>query len=97
MKYGKITNEQLKFLKQPIHSENGELFTNDESILFGYGYKKIVYTDPPEAEGFYPEPKWEETETEIVQVWELVPLPPEEATAKDYEEALLRLGVDFNE
>ena len=40
------------------------------------GYKKVVFTDPPETgEGYHAESGWEEREDEIVQVWEIVKDP----------------------
>lgn len=96
--YGKLIDGNLINFKQPIRTSDGDIFTNDQGIITQYGYKKIVYTEPPEApEGYYPEPKWTETDTQIVQEWEFIPLPPEEATDEEYLSALEKMGVELND
>lgn len=47
------------------------------SWLAENGYKPIRYTEAPTEEGKYAVSHWEDTETEIVQTWELLPLPDE--------------------
>lgn len=98
MKYGKLIDGNLINFKQPIRTSDGDIFTNDPEIIMQYGYKEIVYTTPPKVEtGFYAFPHWEETEAQIIQIWEILPLPPDEATSEDYESALSEMGVDLND
>lgn len=50
------------------------------------GYLPVRYTDPPiPDEGYYPVSGWEEQGGEIVQVWHLEELPPEEAPAEAWD------------
>ena len=97
MKYGKLINGNLIAYRQPIRTQNGDIFTNDGEIIIQYGFKEIIETPKPETEsGYYAVPHWEETETQILQVWDIFPLPepsPEEQL-EDAKEALNILGVN---
>lgn len=92
MKYAKLIDGALQFAPNPIRLNGEDIFTTDPTP---YGYKPVVYPDPPQQEGYYAEPNgWEETGTEIRQLYRLVPIP-DEATSEDYEVALERLGVEM--
>ena len=75
MIFGKITaNGELErhSIHNPIILKNGSmLVSGDPDVLLPYGYKKVIYTAPPEQEGYYADFTWKETDTEIVQMWEL--------------------------
>ena len=48
------------------------------------GYKPVELSLPENApDGYYYEPTWEENDDNIIQVWELHPLPEPEPTAED--------------
>ena len=66
--YGKLVNGELRGAPRPIKTENGDVFTNDPTLLFHYGYKPIILTDCP-SDGKSYISSWTETETEITQVW----------------------------
>ena len=85
--YGKLINNELHVLRLPIKADGEDIFTNDPVVLLRYGYKEVIFTDPPECEeGYYAESAWDETETTIIQRWTVVPIPPEEVTENEYTE-----------
>ena len=79
MNYGKLDKNTLECLKPPIklthdliidgavHPAGAYLFTTNEAVLLQLGYKRIVDNPRPDdaIHGY-----WDETETEIVKVWE---------------------------
>lgn len=91
--FAKLINENLKIYKPPIKADGKDIYTNDKSVLLQYGWKEVVNTETEEREGFYPSAYYEETETEIIQKWEYIPIP-EEPTLDDTLNALNILGVD---
>lgn len=92
MRYAKLIDGALQYAPNPIRVGGEDIFTNDPRP---YGYKPVIYPEPPQQEGYYAVPDgWEETETEIRRKWRLEPAPEEDASAEDYEEALERLGVE---
>lgn len=84
--YAKLENGRLVTHTPTIRLPDGRSVTNpSEKWLKLAGYKEVVYTDSPEPEAdMIPVPYWEETETEIVQVWkeEKIPEQPVDATAR---------------
>lgn len=72
--YAKLIDGNLQFAKMPLKIGGKHVFTNDENILRAQGYKPVEYTDAPQQEGYYAECEWQETETEIVLVWTLIPI-----------------------
>lgn len=74
MEYAKLVNGSLRASPKNVEY-NGKIICNPkENILLDMGYFPVTYTNMPtdEIEGSHYEPHWEQTETEIVQVWELV-------------------------
>lgn len=79
MTYGIINNGAIKYLTPPIklthdliidgvvHPAGASLSTTNEEVLLQLGYKRIV-DDPRPADAIHG--YWDETETEIVKVWE---------------------------
>ncbi len=57
------------------------------------GWLPVVYTDPPEAEGYYAESGWAEEDGRIVQEWVLIPIPEDE-DIDDAEALQIILGGD---
>ena len=81
--YAKLNGSSLQMAPKRVTYEGHIIFNPCADVLSALGYKPVVYTDPPEAvEGMIPVSTWEETETEIVQVWkeEKIPEPPADAT-----------------
>ena len=79
--YAKLQNGMLRSAPKTV-TWNG-CTVNNPSIdkLVELGYKLVVYTDMPEntTEGKHYESSWTETESEIIQTWNLVddPVYPE--------------------
>ena len=79
--YAKLQNGMLRSAPKTV-TWNGCTVNNPSADkLVELGYKPVVYTDmPTDAEtGKHYESSWTETETEIIQVWNLVddPVYPE--------------------
>ena len=83
MIFGKLKNEkQIELFHQPLKIDGKDIFTNDKDLILQYGWKEIINTEAPETEeGFYANYHYEETETQIIQKWEILPLP--EPTTED--------------
>ena len=79
--YAKLQNGMLRSAPKTV-TWNGCTVNNPSAEkLMELGYKPVVYTDMPEntTEGKHYESSWEESDTEIIQVWNLVddPVYPE--------------------
>lgn len=101
MRFAKlISDKKLKYFFQPLKIDGKDIFTNDKELLLQYGWKEVINTEAPETEeGFYADYHYEETENEIIQEWEILPLPeptPEEQL-EDAVNALNILGVNADE
>lgn len=77
MKYAKLINSELVFAPRSVTIGQTHYNPTPISWLAENGYKPIHYTEAPTEEGMYAVDHWEETEEEIVQIWELLPLPDE--------------------
>lgn len=79
--YAKLQNGMLRSAPKTVQWRNCTVNNPSAEKLMELGYKPVVYTDmPTDAEsGKHYESSWEETETEITQVWNLVedPIYPE--------------------
>lgn len=92
MSYAKLIDGALDYAPNPIRAGGRDIFTTDPSP---YGYKPVVYPEPPEQEGMVAVfDGWEETESEIRQKWRLEPETEPTARPDDYEAALRKLGVE---
>lgn len=64
----------------PLTVGDTHVFTTDEAVYLAQGYKRRVFTSPPQREGFIavsaPADMWEETNTEYRQVWLLEEAAP---------------------
>lgn len=78
-KYGKLIDGFLRIAPKRVEYEGKQIINPRPEILLALGYKPIVYTPiPEEIEGYYWVSEWEETETEIVQMWVSYPIPDPE-------------------
>lgn len=79
--YAKLQNGILRSAPRTVQWHGCTVNNPSGEKLVELGYKPVVYTDMPETtvEGKHYESSWEETETEITQVWNLVddPVYPE--------------------
>ena len=86
--YAKLQNGILRSAPRTVTWRNCIVCNPGPDRLTELGYKPVRYTDMPEntETGKHYESSWEETETEITQVWNLVddPVYPEpEPTAEE--------------
>ena len=93
MKYAKLINGTLRSAPKKVDYNGKTIFNPPEEILLGMGYLPVTYTDIPTdaSNGQHYESHWEQTDTEIVQVWTLVDNPAEpepEVTQEERIEAL---------
>ena len=72
MIYGKLVDGELRGAPRPIKTSEGDVFTNDPALLLQYGYKPIIMAEYPSDGKSYID-SWEETETEITQIWTELP------------------------
>ena len=84
--------------KEIIELDAIKALVKDDQIVIccGGGGIPVIETEPPVTDEFhYAEPHWAEESGQIVQEWELLPIPEsEEADADDYEAALREVGVN---
>lgn len=81
--HAKFINNTLSFAPRTITIGQTHYNPAPVSWLSENGYKPLRHTDAPEQNGFYAEPSWTETETEIVQEWTLVPVPETDVFAEE--------------
>ena len=76
--FGKIINQELQKPSYPIRHNDKDYFTIDPSVMLELGWKELVYTPKPvSTEGQYIF-HWEETNNQLIQVWELIEYSEEE-------------------
>lgn len=96
--YAKLISGRLVAAPAYLDTEVGRVFNPDSETLLKAGYKPVRYTtmtvDP--GIGYYWAPSWDETETEIVQVWkeEKIPEQPVDATARLDEILIILSGAE---
>lgn len=69
MNFGHLENGKLIKTKFPIIIDGKHIFATESSTLLKAGEKEIVYTQKPNKTGCRYSPKWEETATQIIRVW----------------------------
>ena len=74
MEYAKLVNGSLRASPKNIEHSGKIICNPKEYALLELGYLPVRNTDMPTdaTTGQHYEPHWEQTEMEIVQVWELV-------------------------
>lgn len=85
--YAKLISGTLRSAPKKVDYNGKTIFNPPEEILLELGYLPVTYTDMPTdaPEGQHYESHWEQTDTEIVQVWTLVddPAEPDEISAEE--------------
>lgn len=84
MRYAKLINNFPSYATNPI-LHNGSYIGNPlGSVYEEEGYKPVRFTDAPETDiGYTAVESWMETETEIVQTWEIVEAEVDPANAME--------------
>lgn len=72
--YAKLVNGSLRASPKNVEHSGKIICNPKEDILLALGYLPVCYTNMPDNApiGQHYEQHWEQTETEIVQVWTLV-------------------------
>lgn len=74
--YGYLENEELHRAPNPMVIGENRVWNPTNEQYEAAGYKKVIFTDPPETEeGYHAESGWEEQGDRIVQVWTVVKDP----------------------
>ena len=85
--YAKLTNGILRSAPKKVDCNGKTIFNPPDDILLDVGYFPVTYIDMPTdaPDGQHYESHWEQTDTEIVQVWTLVddPVIPEPELSAD--------------
>ena len=76
-RYAKLINSDLVLAPNPILVDGNFIGNPHGEIYEAEGYKPVVYTNPPTepGDGYQWSETWSETDTEIVQGWEQIPIP----------------------
>lgn len=94
--YAKLVNGTLRSAPKKVDYNGKTIFNPTEEILLDMGYFPVTYTDMPTdaSNGQHYESRWEQTDTETVQVWTLVDNPAEPESELSADEALnIIMGV----
>lgn len=94
--YAKLINGTLRSAQKKVDYNGKTIFNPPEEILLDMGYLPVTYTDmsTDASNGQHYESHWEQTDTEIVQVWTLVDNPAEPEPELSADEALdIIMGV----
>lgn len=94
--HGKLVNGTLRSAPKKVDYNGKTIFNPTEEILLDMGYLPVTYTDMPTdaSTGQHYESRWEQTDTEIAQVWTLVDNPAEPEPELSADEALnIIMGV----
>ena len=91
MKYAKLINDFPDYAPNPILHDGLWYGNPPAEVYLAEGYKPVTFTEPPTepTEGYQWKESWSETDTEIVQGWELVDVPITD------EEALVRFSNEL--
>lgn len=91
--YGKIINDNLSIAPRRLTIDGCAVFNPTNAQYEAAGYLPVRYTDAPVApDGYYPVSEWEEQSGEIVQIWHIEELPPEEPSAEEILDIILGGG-----
>lgn len=99
--YAKIENGVLKYAPKTVFLDGVQVTNPTHDMLIGAGYLPVQYTDPPAVDdGYYAAPRWTQTETAIVQEWDVVKdtrhLTESEVTRLLIAQQINTLSVDDN-
>ena len=94
--YAKLISGALRSAPKKVDYNGNTILNPPDSVLLELGYLPVAYTDMPTdaSNGQHYESHWEQTDTEIVQVWTLVDNPAEPEPELSADEALnIIMGV----
>lgn len=72
--YAKLSDNKIQFAPKQVPMEGRTVINPNEDMLVAYGYLPVQYTNPPSVDdGYYAVHRWAQSETAIVQVWDILP------------------------
>lgn len=84
MKYARLIDGFPSYAPNPILIDGAYIGNPPGSVYEAEGYKPVRFTDPPETDiGYTAVAGWTETETEIIQTWEIVEAEVDPANAME--------------
>ena len=84
MQYAKLISNSPVYAPNPILVDGAYIGNPPDSVYEEEGYKAVRYTDAPETDISYEAVEgWTETETEIIQTWEIVEAEVDPANAME--------------
>lgn len=84
MKYAKLINNYPQYAPNPILHNGMIRYNPPGSVYEAEGYKPVSLTEPPETGiGYTAVDGWAETETEIIQTWEIMEAEVDPANAME--------------
>ena len=95
--YAILMSGTLRSAPKKVDNNGKTIFNPPEDVLLDMGYMPVTYTDVPTdvPKGQHYESHWEQTDTEIVQVWTMVDNPAEPEPELSADEALnIIMGVE---
>lgn len=70
--YAKLSDNTLQIAPKQVQWAGQTVINPSEDILLSLGYLPMQYTDPPAVDDvYYAAPHWTQTETSIVQEWDV--------------------------
>jgi len=91
--YGKLINGNLHIAPKMLVIGDTHVWNATAEQYAAQGWLPVVYTEPPEQDGYYAESGWAEEDGRIVQEWVLIPIPEDE-DIDDAEALNIILGGD---
>ena len=98
MKYAKLINGCPQFAPNPIRAGENWVGNPSEAVCLAQGFKPVSETDYPAQTppaGYRWQLRWTETESFILQSWELSEIPPEEELSAEEALTLLLGGEEL--
>ena len=97
MRYAILINDYPSYAPRRMIIGDKWVYNPTEEQLAELGYMPVVESEPPVTdEQHYAVPAWEIVNDEIVKSWSVLELP-DYATEQDYENALVEMGVQFDD
>lgn len=94
-RYVKLIDGRLTYAPRKIKDGDTIVYNPTAEHLLPLGYKPLRVEPMPEVEeGYHLEPVYSETDTEVVQGWEVVEDPPVEPDAEEILNILLGGGAE---
>ena len=85
--YAKLINGTIRSAPKRVLHNDKQIFNPPDTVLQKLGYMPVTYTEMPTdaPDGQHYESGWEQTDTEILQVWKLVDdqAEPDEISAEE--------------